>query len=242
MLPQKARLAWGQTCRQFNTLIETPDLWTNLTISGGALKIAHVDRVSRLQATRIDLSWSTVADDAVCRLLQQSPQLEMLSLAGCPDLEQPCRSIGACKLDNLTTLNLGFQRRIDDASLRQLFGVGGSLLELHLCGAVITDAGVGEVVRALQKLRVLDVYQCRALTDEAFRGLAASTPDLRRLDLRFTGVSNAVLNHAQECMALAEIDVRDCPNVAPKQVLATMFGPGVVVRTDAHTGGKVIVH
>ena len=240
VLPQKERLAWALTCRQFNALVETPDLWTELTISGGALTVAHLGRVSRLQATRIDLSWSTVSDDTVCLLLQQSPQLEMLSLAGCPDLAQPCLSIGTCKLNSLTTLNLSFQPKINDSSLQQLFGVRGSLLELHLCGAGITDAGVGEVVRALQKLQVLDVYQCRALTDEAFLDLHACTPDLRRLDLRFTGVSNAVLAHVQECKALTEIDVRDCLNVAPKQVLATMFGPGVVVRTDAHTGGKVM--
>lgn len=108
-------------------------------------------------------------------------------LISCP----PLRALQRLRLNN--------NRRVTDEGLLALLNKVPSLEELGLAMAMISDAGLCELLARLGRLRALNVASCNFLTDATLTGLLQHCPGLRELDVSFcTRISEAGVDSFEE--------------------------------------------
>ena len=151
--------------------------------------------------TILDLSNTAVVDEALARVAQTSPQLQVLFANECGTLRSP-----AIASSTLTVLSL---RSCESLRLPAL--PCPALTELDLSDTPVTDAALVALLGGLTQLRVLSLRQCYQLTQPA---LTHSLPSLTSLDLSMSGVqSEGVQSFMEKAKGLQTLQAEMCTKV-----------------------------
>ena len=191
-------------CRTFRRYAEHPLLWDTIQISDEAIGSEAVQHIAKRHPRVLKLLWSGITDTQFDALLREMTQLKSLDLRGCQSLTNPLLSI-ACSGVRLNRLNVNFTRRLSDACTRYILVHRESLVELHLAQTDVTDEGLAYIMTLCQSLQELDIYNCAAITDNAFLHAGVTCPALQCLDLRGTRVTDKVLTILAPCVNLQVI-------------------------------------
>ena len=105
-----------------------------------------------IQLRGLNVSFCSISDECVQRLVSAQPSLRRLSLRGCGAVSDSSLSALAGASPDLEDLNLGSCDRVTDAGLRALHGLASlTSLNLQFCDR-LTDPGIAELAEALPLL------------------------------------------------------------------------------------------
>lgn len=165
------------------------------------------------------LSSCPVTDDAVTSLATNCVQLTTLSLARCHRVTDAALDALAEGCPHLTTLDLSLsanpnpQGVTDDGVATLATGCPLEVLNLSR-NSRVGDVGIRKLAASRQGLRELNVDWCGRITDDAMTALAAHCPQLNRLYICGSEVTDYGLGVIiGGCNLLRFVDITFCENV-----------------------------
>lgn len=174
----------------------------------------------------LDISESKVYSD---RLLDIPSSIIELNLSRCPWLTdeslnaiiQRCPLLKILRMDSNVQISYkGWAALKDLSDLEQL--------SINRCHQV-SDEDFAVISKGCGGLEVVELQECRKLTDGAIIDLARRDPHIRSIDLSRTNIGDpSVIELVHRCRQLKSVDLSKCLNISDLCILATIKEPNSI--------------
>lgn len=136
-----------------------------------------------LKLKSINLSFCASVTDSGLKFLAKMPSLIELNLRSCDNISD----IGIAYLSDggskVLSLDVGFCDKVTDQALVNISQGLYQLQSLSLNACMISDNGIGKIVRTLHDLNTLNIGQCSDITDLGLSLIGNHLKNLTRIDL-----------------------------------------------------------
>lgn len=216
-----------RVCKLWNGFCINPILWKSLDLTRKPINSDVLKGIVRRQPLHLNLSWTKTSKSQLSWLLARLPQLESLSLSGCPP--STTSALCSCNCPLIKSIDLSWVNSINDNLIKDLLSSPPdsrpglldtktrlrSLTEVKLAGSDISDVSVRLLSNHLPQLARLDLSNCHKVTDMGVAVLGtAKTSKLISINLSScSNISDTSLESLKRCQNLNYLDVRDCNQV-----------------------------
>lgn len=252
-MPRKHYGALALVCRRFYMCMAHPSLWSNIQLSEQALSARSLlsavscrPRMLRLQfcdvtgplalpmrwlemplhrIQALSFSYSSISDDVLAFLLERTPSLMYLDLAGTSAGDHVLFTLARhCPL--LTHLSLRMATNISDAGMCAVVEACSKLEVLNVSWTPVTQRAVACITTQLPALTEVDLSGCN-VTDQNVTDLVRTAPQLAVAELSdcYELTDVAVHQLAVGCSRLFAISFSRCHHVTVGALLELVEKP-----------------
>jgi hypothetical protein len=169
----------------------------------------------------LSLSWCRgLNDDAFGKIIKRSPNLKTIDISLCTNISSLMLSeLSKCK--KLQAVMAFKCPQLTDAGFLDLFKSLPELTIVNLSESHITDAAVIELAHTANRLRIIVLAGCKAITSHSLVELAQNCPCLENVNLSSTAVDDegvdALVSH---CGGLVSLTLIGCKQITTESVLS----------------------
>ncbi|KAK7580042.1 hypothetical protein V9T40_000671 [Parthenolecanium corni] len=154
------------------------------------------------QVRSINLCFCVNISDMSLRYLARMSSLRDMNLGACDNISDAGIAFLAEAGSPITSLDLSFCEKITDQSLDYMAQGLFNLKRLSLKGCPVSDDGLTKIAKGLAELEVLNVGQCKLITDQSLRTAVESLKNLRSVDLYgCPKITNAAVKEIKEMVS-----------------------------------------
>jgi len=147
------------------------------------------------------------------------PLLHTLYLSNCkPDITTPSIKEIAAAAPNLTSLNIGSIKTVEDSAIISLANSCNRLQELLASWCPITDQAISALAPKCVNLQVLNLSGCNRIADLTCASLSENCHQLRKINLSSTRITfGAITKLIENSPDLKSVDIRLCGNITQEE-------------------------
>jgi uncharacterized protein YjbI with pentapeptide repeats len=161
----------------------------------------------------IDLSFTSITDDELRELLENSSNLQKINLY-CRHIIGTAFNSETIKLEHLIEINMSFCSNLTDDHLKKLIEKCPKLQKINLSNTKITGKAFASGDIKLEHLTEIDISDCANLTDDKLKMLLEKCPNLQIIKLSNITITGAAFDSAViKLEDLKEIDISECKNL-----------------------------